>query len=478
MKNLDQRIVFLFSGRIVQAFLTVFTIRIMTGTLPAVEIGNQYIINSIYLWFSMVLINPVGMFVSRHLNEWKNDRKIYYILNGMNSYFVLVALISIPSVVLAKYFFNVLYLNSYGEVIILVSALIYISTWFALLNSFFNLLEFQKTFVVLNSLSQVTGLVVSYVIVRFLRTDALGWLSGILLGQLLGLVVGIWLFRRFVPHDDAENKPRQELFFTREAFAFCHPVAITTLFMWFLNQGYRFIVEKNLGLETLASVAIGLGLATSTVGLIELVTTQYFYPKYYASLLNSTLEQRRAAWEILWKKSVIIYIVGTCAILSMSHFIIEILVAPEFRNIILYLVVGIGIEFFKINSNILYLVAHGEKKTTRTIIPYFTGAVLLILFFIGLYYFRELSVNYVLYALMAAHLATYISNLHQVKKMISPSYDKLIIFKSVLAGLPLVIAFVFLQGAPFVVLFGAAAASGLWCLGCIYYLVGELEVNI
>ena len=98
MIKIDKTIALLIGGRLVQTLLAVVTLRLMTSLLSQQEVGNQYLIYSILLWFSLVLINPVGMFVNRHLHEWKQNQQLYFFIKQLNTYFAIIAFFDSASV--------------------------------------------------------------------------------------------------------------------------------------------------------------------------------------------------------------------------------------------------------------------------------------------------------------------------------------------------------------------------------------------
>jgi O-antigen/teichoic acid export membrane protein len=308
MPSVDRKIFFLFIGRAVQAIIAVLNIRLMTEFLSQTEVGSQYLISSIIMWFSLVLINPLGMYVNRHVHEWNQNRQLYFFIKELNKYFAGIALISIPIVYVVKTQFGVGDLIPEVALIAFIMCSVFFATWFNTLVSFFNLFDFQKILVLLNIFALGIGLIFAILLSKLVAPTALSWMSGILLGQIFILVVTLALFYRMFPRDRVQDGVQQEKLFSKSTLNFCYPVAITTLFMWFMNQGYRLIVERYWGVDVLAAIGVGLGLAASVAGVVEAITTQYFYPQYYAALANSDLSQRRRAWQILRTNTIIVYV--------------------------------------------------------------------------------------------------------------------------------------------------------------------------
>lgn len=473
---MNKKMILLFFGRAVQVVIAVLTIRLLTEFLPEQEIGSQYVVNSILMWFSLVLINPIGMFTNRHIHEWKASGELYHYLKQVNLYFFAVAVISVPVIFVIRNYFNIgMYVPS-NQLLFFVMCYVYFATWFTFLISYFNLFDLQKLFVSLNVSSQLFGLGFALVAIRLFQPTAVHWMAGLLLGQIITLLIGLYLFLKEFPRNQFAERPKGVGLFSKYTFLFCFPVAIATLFMWFMNQGYRLMIERNMGVEALASLGIGLGLAMSLATVVESITTQYLYPKYYAGLANSDLDSRRQAWKILNQNATIVYIPFCLLTVSVSFLMVRVLVARHFDHVVPYVMFGAFIELLRQLSNIAYIVAHAEKKTKFTVLPYFAGAFVLAVLFGLLVYQSVLGITNVLAALLLASVVTYVYNLIVVRKLIQVTLDFRVALQSIVVSLPLLLPIFFISNdSALPVLFLSAAVSGGWCLGSIYLLNKKLK---
>lgn len=469
--TINKNFLFLLVGRLVQIVLAVSAIRLMTELLHQSEVGKQYLINSMILWFSMVLINPVGMYVNRHVHEWVQKKEIYRFIYQLNLYFVGIAILSIPLLFLAQAVLNVGGDLSILWLVVYVTLYIFLSTWFQTLVSFFNLFEMQKHFVALNIFSQVVGLTCAVLLVRFQTATAFAWLFGLLIGQTLTLLVAGFYFKKHFKADVATSEGSKWEFFSIQTVKFCYPIAIATIFMWFMNQGYRIYVQKILGTDVLASIGVGLGLATSLAGVVESLATQFFYPKYYGSLADTKIEQRKEAWLELWKNTSFVYIPFCFLTIAVAPLVVRVLTAAQFHNVVKFVCLGAFIELFRQLSNIAYIASHAEKKTTNIIAPYAFGAGFLFLCFtVASQLNYLLDATTILYILISAGFLTLVCNVLIVKKLLKIHIDLMAILKAVMISVPL-LGFVFLmqveQALWSLILCGAAAGS--YCVGVVLY---------
>jgi len=314
----------------------------------------------------------------------------------LNVYFFSVALISIPIIYVAYFYFNIAHVFIYWELAVLLFSTIYFSTWFQTLCPSLNLLERRRAFVAFNLFAQALGLMLAVVGVFVLRRTAFVWLSGILLGQVAGVFVCYWYFSTRLISKFAQygRGYQSELFLNRTVWYFCFPVAITTALMWTQNQSYRILIESNLGAEALAVLGVGLGIATSIAGLVESMVSQYFYPRFYANLAGDAQDARVRAWTKLYLNALSVYVPTMIFVVCSAKFILKILVNSKFEDCLSLVMWGAAIEFCRMMTNIIYMVSQAEMKMKATVVPYFSGAVIVLGgFVVALHFFNSIALQ-------------------------------------------------------------------------------------
>src|SRR4051794_27476586 len=63
-------------GRIVQFALALATLRIASHLLDPAEMGRMSMFTAIAAFFALAVVNPVGMFLNRHLHRWNLESVI------------------------------------------------------------------------------------------------------------------------------------------------------------------------------------------------------------------------------------------------------------------------------------------------------------------------------------------------------------------------------------------------------------------
>lgn len=469
MQKIDRQFAYLLTGRLLQALLAIGSLRLMTEILPAEQVGRQFLINSVILWFSLVLINPVGMFINRHLHEWQNEKTIYSQIKKINLYFLFVALFALIVVMI---FSRSLFSGIVSEKSLLayVFCYVFLSTWFQTLVSFFNLLNWQNYFTSFHITAQGLGLIIAVILTQLFGATAQSWLWGLLVGQIIALGLAVTVFLKKIPLSSQAAAHTQFNLFSGPTLSFCIPVALATLFMWFNSQGYRVLIEKFTGLEFLASLGVGLGVAASVASVVESVTTQYLQPKYYASLVGASPEARREAWSVLWQRSSKIYFIFSLLAAVNATFILKVITAESFHGLAAWVLFGTLLELMRQCSNVTYLAAHSERKTERNIKPYLIGSIVLLT---GIFYLNKagrLSQFDFLGLLLLSGAVTLAYNILTVKKLLNGvDFDLKGLLKFLVYGTPLCLVLVFTDSnSSFFVLLTGAVISGLWGMGLLW----------
>src|ERR1700687_5111332 len=126
---MNRDVLIITSGRVLQMVITLVSVRVFTSLLSTGEVGNIYMINSLFGFFGLALINPVGMYMNRKVHRWVEERSILNRFFIFNIYLIILAISSVGVVYLLNRFWHV---GSTIEVRMLMLFLmfsIYFTTW-------------------------------------------------------------------------------------------------------------------------------------------------------------------------------------------------------------------------------------------------------------------------------------------------------------------------------------------------------------
>ena len=466
---MNRDLVVIIVGRVLQIVISLVSVRLLTTFLTPEEVGSYYLIAAFLAFFNLVLLNPPSMYFGRHLLQWERSKNLLNALSVFGFWILVVAFISIP---VSIYTYEILgYKDKFELNVFLVyifSALI-ISTVHRNVLYGCNTLGFRKEFVKYLIATLFIGLGLSVAIVSYFYPHALGWIFGVVLSELIMLA---FVFRFFIQKNGLDlRKIRNTL--TKEKiifiFSFSLPIGVTTFLLWGQSIAYRFIIDYKYSAEVLGYVGVGLGVSTAIFSALESISMQYFNPIFLKDILDANEEQRAQAWNNIAKLIVPVYILTFFFTVTMSDFLISILVAKKFHASYIYTMFGAGIEFFRVMTNLLYNVSQSEHKTAYTIKPYLIGFILSLGILIA-FNFKE---SYFMIPLVLAFGQMFIFCFMylNMKKLLDIKYDL-----SALKALPLAAPFFlvlvinsaktfsFMQNV-FIVL-----GFGLYFLGATFYL--------
>ncbi len=389
----SNKILFLIFGRIAQAVLAIVTIKLATRYLLPDEMGNYYLLSSITSLFGIVFISPIGQFINRKFHAWHDNKNLLKNFITFNYYVLAVSLLSIPVIFIAQKFGGFITAISFSSVVFLSFAGIYLNTWIGTLIPAFNMLEKRIIFTVFTLINLTGGLMVALYLIFHYEAKGVYWYLGqIVIFQFVTFIVALFYFK---------NKIGEE--FSFESFSlkvskeqikklihFSGPLAIATFFMWLLNDSYRFIVERMMGVEFLGILAIGFGVVASVFSLLESLFQQIYYPSFYRKITNTTSEDRRAACQNLIDTAFPLFFFMAIYLVTSAPFLVRLLTSQAYERSYLFVIFGVGINLTRVLTNIISTAAHSEMNTRKLVMPYMIGGMLIVFILpFCLYFFKS-----------------------------------------------------------------------------------------
>jgi O-antigen/teichoic acid export membrane protein len=430
---MNKDLVIIIIGRVLQIIIMLVSVRLLTTFLTPQEIGNYYIILAFLAFFNLVLLNPPGMYFSRHLLQWQKSKNLLNALIIFIGWMIVTAIIAIPISIAIYYWLGYETKFDLDLFLIYIVLAILISTLHRNVTGGCNTLGFRKEFVIYLIITLILGLAFSVTLVLYYLHSAFGWLFGPVLAELLMLYM---VFRFFV-QKSALSLEKIRVTLTKErmkkVLVFAVPIGATTFLMWGQNTAYRFIVDYKYSAEVLGYIAVGLGVSTAVFGALENIAMQYFSPIFLKKILDADRQQRADAWNGIAKQIVPIYIFTAVFTVVMAEVLINILVDKKFHDSYIYTMYGVGIEFFRVMTNLLTNVSQAEHRTTRTIKPYILG----FLISVGVLSMVDFGADYyyIPMVLGCAYVAVFLSMFVSMKRLL-PIRIQVNLLKVALLSLP------------------------------------------
>jgi len=248
-----------------------------------------------------------------------------------------------------------------------------------------NLLGDSGRFVLLSVATIAASFICATLLVQLVQPAAQYWLLGLLLGQavLAGIGTNI-LFKRLQETGPVPTSPAIQRRHLRTLFSFAWPVAIAAGLSWVQGQGYRYLLEGQLGLAQLGLFVAGYGISAGMIAGFESVLTTYFQPRLYRDVNANHPDRQAQAWQ-RYAAAVIPSLMLTVAlIVILAPELTRIFLGSNFQTAVDFVVWGALAEAARVLIGTYSLIAHVHMRTRWLILPSLIGATLSVVLCVAL----------------------------------------------------------------------------------------------
>lgn len=364
-------------GRAAQFLLALAMLRVATTLLSPEEMGRVSLVLTTIAFFAMFLVNPVGMFINRRLHAWQESGFARHYLIRYASYLLLVSLIAAISLPLFYMSGVVNFGIPIGWLIFLVCGSLFFNTINQTAIPSLNLLGDSRKFLLLSVATIAASFFCAVLLVQMVHTSAQYWLLGLLLGQTLLGLIGIKVLFARLQKPVALHTP-----FTISSrhldvlFGFAWPVAIAAGLGWMQGQGYRYLMEGQLGLAQLGLFVAGYGISAGMITGFESVLTTYFQPRLYRDANNNSTAKQGQAWQSYASAVIPSLLLTVAFIVMLAPELTRLFLGEHFQSAANYVVWGALAEAARVMIGTYSLLAHVHMQTRWLILPGLVGAVL------------------------------------------------------------------------------------------------------
>ena len=364
-------------GRLGQMILALAAMRFATTFLSPDEMGRMTLILTVTAFFSLLLVSPAGMFITRRLHAWYESGKLM-IYFRYHLVFLLAVSVFAAFAIWLLVALGLLSINvEQGWLIVLVGSSLVLTTTNQTTISALNFLGYRSWFVWLALLTGAAGLLASFLLVIGISKEANIWIIGVIIGQAIGGSLGwIVLLRKFkVTETNQERHSYKDLpRLIPAVFSFVWPLTLTLALAWTQNQWYRFAFEERLGIYALGLFVTGFGISAGIIGALEATLTAYLLPSLYKQINKAENDGWIRAWSeyaAIVYSILLMFVVYICC---LAPELTRILVGPMYQSAVKYVAWGALVELFRVSAGIIALVAHAKMKTKLLLWPGIIGA--------------------------------------------------------------------------------------------------------
>lgn len=396
----------LVSLRLLTAFFTLGTFKKITGQLSLQEFSAYSIIQVFVLFHGLILINPIGQYMNRHISSWQ-EPNIFFLQFARFTIYVIVASFLASSFLV--YWNNDDLGNDFLELFSSTFIFLVATTISSSLLGFSNILQIQY---LPARISLISAGINFFLCSIFIDTGTQITTIFYLLSTghlLISVSVTAILFNNNHFHFSDLNCVNKKIkFVTRQQiFDFILPLIAITIFIWFTISGYRLIIEKNQGLKTVGLITLTFGLAGQFWNLIESILNQNIQSKI---LTDSFLTSEDRSIQKLFKIFLPLYGIFMLSMLLFSEIIWTIIMPAKYFIHITLFKIGIVIETLRSLGSFLSNEGIIRNNMKILLIPFMSSSVILL---IGLQIVPTL--NWISPLLFFAHLSTNLFLIKQLK---------------------------------------------------------------
>ena len=361
-------------GRAAQFLLALLMMRVATTLLSPAEMGRVSLALTTIAFFALFLVNPVGMFINRRLHAWQATGVAKQYLMSYASYLLLVVLVAAIGLPLFYMSGMVNFGIPIGWLLLLVCGSLLFNTINQTSIPSLNMLGDSKSFVLLSVATLATSFVCAFLLVK-VQPVAQYWLLGLLLGQVIFAVLGTQIL--FAKLHTPEN---HHVFSTiskrhvKELFNFAWPVSAAAGLAWMQGQGYRYLMDGQLGLSQLGLFVAGYGISAGIIAAFESVLTTYFQPRLYQDVSMAKPDQQAQAWHRYAAAVIPSLILTVALIMILAPELTRLLLGKNFQSAASFLMWGAFAEAARVLMNVYSLIAHIHMRTRLLIVPNIVGA--------------------------------------------------------------------------------------------------------
>lgn len=376
-----EELIVIIIGRAAQFLLALATLRAATTLLSPEEMGRVSLALTTTAFYAMFLVNPVGMFINRRLHAWRANGSARAYLERYTGYLGAVALIAAITLPLLE----VTGWVNFGMPVAWLVALVCGSLIFNTINQTsipsLNMLGDSRSFVVLTVATLAASLACAVMLVEAVQPSAQYWVLGLLLGQTLLAMVGTKYFFAQLSQEGAlpvvtAGVQKRQL---RVLFEFAWPVALAAGLGWVQGQGYRYILESQLGLAQLGLFVAGYGISAGLIAAFESVLTTYFQPRLYRDANIGHTNEQSEAWQRYASAVIPSLILTASLIMMLAPELTRLFLGERFQAASSFVVWGALAEAARVLTGVYSLIAHVFMRTRWLVLPTAAGATLAII---------------------------------------------------------------------------------------------------
>lgn len=368
-------------ARLLQIITTLVILRVMTYRLDPVELGKFSIITSLVMLFSLVFVNPAGMYINRHLHKWYYEglvwKKFYYAFVYLLCVLILIVFL-VPAGVLS---YSPNWQISISWLLLIVCLSVASTTVNQTIIPSLNMLGERVAWAIYTLISLNTGLLLSWYL-TIDRPNVEYWMLGIIGGNVIGVLLAILPFNSALKNNKNEISNNVDISFEslKGVLIFALPLSMTVGLNWVQFYSYRIMLAEMSTLDYLGLFAAGYAISAGIMNAFESIAQNYFYPLFYKKLYNTGIDKTLEPWKQYSKVMMPVAFLTAILICVMSIPLTKILLDQKYWGAAGFVALGAVLEFSRVIGNVYNMIGHALLNTRILLFPQLIGAISVVIF--------------------------------------------------------------------------------------------------
>jgi O-antigen/teichoic acid export membrane protein len=368
------------AGRALNATLSLFGFVVLTRTLPPEEYALIVLLTAFSSFAGLVLLNPAGQWVSRHLHEWHDQGCLGEYLSELLHLIFIVSL-GVGGVA-AIWYFNSGDKDFFSAIGVgaVVAGLVNFSTAALAYAAALNSLGFRSSSIFVQVAVNGFGLLFAVLLVTQC-TSAIFWVLGLALGAVIAFLGARYKIQRVVVFPPTQRARLRGSFFIEQPFLlYAWPLTVVTVLMWIETSGYRFVLERVWSARELGLFLMALSVPAQLTAILESIVTQFVNPYFFRGLAGVTDKVRigRITSAVTGTLLPLYWIWGGGLFLIAPQFLF-LVAGKSYHAAAEWMVGGVLLEVARLTANAWLVSAQASKEFRPMTAPFSAGALVCIL---------------------------------------------------------------------------------------------------
>ncbi len=359
--------------RVATSGISLFSFIFITHKISPEQYGQYAVVMVIQLFGGLILINPIGQYINRHIFDWYRKNILGKVYKKYLSYTIISGLICL---IISFFILNIKVSSTDAIQLSIATGLVLISiTWNTTLISTVNALKNKIEASLLQLITILISLIAS-VSFSMINPTALNWCLGLIFGNVI-IIVYIYIRHNLATNIEVPYEPMPS---KKSIIRYAIPLSITTLMIWLQISGFKLFLFEKENIYNFGQLMLGLAIANQIGNIIENIGTQIYFPNFISMLKQDSTDRINFKYFNKMVSDVLIfYTLMIMASIFLSEIFLKIIIGEYYNESIKYIYAGFAIEYSRMLASLFSLGFQINKDPENLIKTEILGVIILLM---------------------------------------------------------------------------------------------------